>query len=643
MREMWRNGVEWDSVVCHNRTYRAAVLALTVAAVAAAQSAPDWRRVGGSSVELSLAAPATGPVRDVWFSPTGNVLLARTFSGKIFQTQDFETWAAADPTAEPPRPITASAARLPEPGATVIQAPRNPARTYALGRQLFRSDDAGRTWENLTAYRSNAIIGTGQHSLAISPADPDQLVVANDYGVWRSMDGGMSWNGLNLLLPNLAVRRILATPVGASGTRVAADSLGALELPPGGSVWQAADAAGGSADPEATLRLRFSPVIGAELTAVSQVGRFIYAGGRDGRIWYSIDSGATFRETPMPQGASGPVERLFVDPVEPRVALAALAGRAGRVLRTTQFGNFWDVLDGNLPDAAVHSVTADRASGAIYVATDKGVFFGRADLENSSSPAVNWVDLTARLPEAATAAATDVRLDPSAVQLYIALDGYGVYATAAPHRIGSLRIVNGGDFSARPAAPGSLLSVLGGRVTSADASGRSYPILSGSDTETQIQVPFDAVGPNVSLALRTGAGTVIRDLPVQPVSPAILISRDGAPMLWDADSGLPLDFRNPAHAGGRLQVWATGLGRVNPDWPAGMQAPLDSPPAVIAEVKATLDGNPLQVIRATLVPGYIGFYLVEVQLPAVVNAGTSELFISAAGQESNRVQLNLEP
>lgn len=616
-----------------------AVLALAVTAVAAGQSAPDWRHVGGTAVEMSLAAPATGPVRDVWFSAAGNVLLARTTSGKIFQTQDFESWTAADPAAEPPQPIPATAARMPESGAVIIQAPRNPARIYALGQQLSRSDDGGRSWQNLTAYRSGSVIGTGQHSLAISPSDADQLVVANDYGVWRSMDGGMSWSGLNQSLPNLAVRRILSTPAGAIGTRVAADNLGALELPPGGSVWQPAGSSV-SADPEAALRLRFSPVVGTELTAVSQVGRFVYAGGRDGRIWYSIDSGATFRETPMPQGASGPVERIFVDPVEPRVALAALAGRAARVLRTTNTGNFWDILDGNLPDTAVHSVTADRASGAIYLATDKGVFFGRADLENAGTPAVNWTDLNARLP---AVPAADVRLDSSAVQLYAALEGYGVYATAAPHRIGSLRVVNGGDFSARPAAPGSLLSVLGGRVTSAAASGVTYPILSGSEAETQIQVPFDAVGPNVSLALNTPAGTFTRDLPVQPVSPAILISRDGAPMLWDADSGLPLDFRNPAHAGGRLQIWATGLGRVRPDWPAGMQAPLDSPPTVVAEVKATLDGNPLQVTRATLVPGYIGFYLVEVQLPAVVNAGTSELFISAAGQDSNRVQLTLEP
>jgi uncharacterized protein (TIGR03437 family) len=49
------------------------------------------------------------------------------------------------------------------------------------------------------------------------------------------------------------------------------------------------------------------------------------------------------------------------------------------------------------------------------------------------------------------------------------------------------------------------------------------------------------------------------------------------------------------------------------------------------------------VSRATLAPGYIGFYLIEVQLPAVTNAGVSELHIGAASQESNHVQIVIEP
>jgi uncharacterized protein (TIGR03437 family) len=171
----------------------------------------------------------------------------------------------------------------------------------------------------------------------------------------------------------------------------------------------------------------------------------------------------------------------------------------------------------------------------------------------------------------------------------------------------------------------------------------TFPVLAASDSESQIQVPFEAPASNFSLGLETGAGHFTLGLPVQAVAPAIFVNRDGSPMLLDGDSGMMLDGRNPARSNSRLQILATGLGKVRPDWPTGMPAPLDNPPAVAAAVKAFLDGVPVPVTRAALAPGYIGFYLVEVQLPSLVNAGNAELYVTADGQESNRVQVVLQP
>ena len=82
---------------------------------------------------------------------------------------------------------------------------------------------------------------------------------------------------------------------------------------------------------------------------------------------------------------------------------------------------------------------------------------------------------------------------------------------------------------------------------------------------------------------------------------------------------------------------------MRPDWPTNLAAPHQNPPAVAASVRVYLDGSPLRVTRATLAPDFIGFYLIEAQLPMIANLGTSELFISADGQESNRVQVVMEP
>jgi uncharacterized protein (TIGR03437 family) len=616
----------------------AAPLLLAMAALASAQTAPDWRRIGSTGVELRLASPATGPVERVWFGPGGAPLYARTRLGRVFATADFDTWTIPAKPPEAANPVAAVAARLPETGARVVAGPSGSGRLFALGLHLWRSDDDGHTWENLTAYRTDSVVGAGQSSLAISSADSDQLVLANDYGVWRSLDGGLSWMGLNTGLPNLPVRRILATPGAAGGARIEVDGLGALELPPGGPVWLPATPA--ETEREAAARAQYSAVLNAPVTAwgATAAGDAVYAGTEDGRLWTSVDGGRSFRQSFQAPGAR--VERLVVvDPAQPRIALAVLSGEGPRLLRTTTTGAMWDAIDAGLPDGPVRAVAADRASGAVYAATSKGVFLAYTDLENSSFPSLTWTRLD-RLPEAP---ATDVRLDPAGFQLYVAMEGYGLYAAAAPHRLRNLRVVNAADFSARAAAPGSLITVIGSAVKSASGGNLEYPVLAVLDAESQIQVPFEAVGPRVGLSFQTAEGVVRRDVAVQPVSPAIFVGRDGGPWLYDGDSGKLVDLNNPARPNGRVQIMATGLGRVSPGWPTGMAAPLENTPAVAAEVRAFLNGSPVAVTRATLAPGYVGFYIVEVQLPAAMNAGAADLYLTAGGQESNRVRIAIEP
>jgi hypothetical protein len=117
--------------------------------------------------------------------------------------------------------------------------------------------------------------------------------------------------------------------------------------------------------------------------------------------------------------------------------------------------------------------------------------------------------------------------------------GYGVYSLAAPHRSRSLADRQRRRFHTRAAAPGSLLSVIGGRVSAARAGGLSYPVLAASDNESQIQVPFQGPTqrePNP----RNRVGRSRRELPIRrPVSPAIMVGRDGVPMIWTPRAAWP--------------------------------------------------------------------------------------------------------
>ncbi len=623
-------------------TVMAGVFSLAISLHAQTQPS-EWRHIGNAAFNLGLSSVATGPVDRVWYSEDGLRLFARTHSGKTFETDDFEKWRSVAKPSDPPWQESAPAASVPEPAAKIRQASRS--RMYGLGLAAYRSEDGGASWSNLTQFRGASLLGPGLSDLAVSPRDPDELAVAGAGGVWRSADGGLSWSGLNQFLPNLPVSRILSSPSGMRGLRIALSTPGTSELewmPGEKSAWRIVDNA--DISQEASVRSALSRAFGTSITALGVSGTYLYAGSSDGQLWSSADKGWSW-SAPSDRLA-GPVESIFVNPKDPRIAVAALGRRdlsasfqtkAAHVLRTMNGGIFWDDMTASLPDSAAHGVTADSTGGAVYVATDAGVFMTATDLGSAGTP-TNWIAIGEKLPQAA---AVDVKLDAGANQLFVALDGMGVYATIAPHRLRDVRVVNAADFSSRATAPGGLLSVIGAHVQSAQSGSGPVPVLAASDLASQIQVPFNAQGSSVALSIESASGRFAMGFALRSASPAIFVDPDGSPLVLDSESGVLLDSSKPARPKSRIQILATGLGRVRPDYPAGVAAPLNEPPQVVARVRVYMDGIPLEVTQAILAPGYIGYYLIEAELPAIVNQGAAELYVEVEGQASNHVRLYL--
>ena len=631
----------------------AAILTLVLASTGSAllAQAPvtiEWRRAGNLSLDrsssLGLAGLASGPVSRVWYAEDGSRIYVLGMTGRIFETTDLEQWVPAElSVAVPLEPAADFARSRPETASKTRRALRD--RVYAAGRYVYRSDDDGANWTNLTEFRRESILGDGILDFAPSPRDPDEITVATRNGLWRSVDAGLTWSGLNDSLPNFPANRILETPNGVNGIRLSGDS-GAFEWRPGErKAWR--EVRDDSLVAEATRHERLTQQLGVRITASAVVGDVTYAGGVDGRIWASSDRGGTWRVSKLQE--TGMITRIVVDAQDPRIALATAGARPSELapsrsgvhlLRTINGGGFWDDLTGNLPDVAASGVTFERSSGAIYAATARGVFYTTGDL-NGLGPATEWRLLASELSKGK--AATDVQLGVGGHQLYAILEGDGVFATAAPHRRGSPRLVNAADFSTRAAAPGSLLTLIGSEIRGARTGSLRVPILAATAERSEIQVPFDVRGTTLPLTFESSSGRMQFGLPLDSVSPAIFVDRDGAPMLLDAESGVMLDSMSPARSGNRVQILSTGLGRVRPEWPTGVAAPIEAPPAVLAKVRAWLDRTPVDVTRAVLAPGYIGFYLIEIELPKIVNYGPAELYIEADGRESNRVRIFIEP
>jgi uncharacterized protein (TIGR03437 family) len=592
---------------------------VVVNALVLAASAQTWTRIAGTTIDRHLAGPASGPVWNVWYSAAGDRLLVQTPAGRIFETGDFEHWRLNSTDSAPAAQAFGTAAALPEPGARVQT---SPARLYAAGRaNVYASEDGGHTWLNLTGFNSQSVIGDGFAALAISPAHPEEIAAVNQFGVWRSLDGGLSWQSLNQNLPNLMVRKLInrRTALLADDSLIGYDS---------GS-WIPVSAS----EPEAILKERLARN-GVTVSAAAQSGAVVYAGTADGRLLASRDNGSTW--SAPSRVASAPVERIWVSADRPESALAAAGSR---LFRTVNSGLFWDDVTGSMPAARIHGIAADVSAGVVYVATERGVFSGDVSLNDAGPSASSWKPISRDLP---AAIAWDVRLN-SDNTLTVALDGYGIFETSAPHRTRAVRVVNGADMSDRAAAPGSLISVLGANVKKGLSGKVSWPVIAASDQSSQLQVPFDAGAGNSIVVLDGARDSWSVPVSIKDASPAIFVDAEGAPLILDAASGLVVDPKVAVRAGSLVEVLATGLGKVTPDWPAGVPAPLDGVPSVRGTVTAFLDGTPVQVARATLAPGYVGYYIVELQIPSIVNRGTSELRIVMNGEESNRVKLYLEP
>jgi photosystem II stability/assembly factor-like uncharacterized protein len=59
---------------------------------------------------------------------------------------------------------------------------------------LYRSGDGGQSWDALASPFSNSAV----QELAMAPNDPAILYAATDVGVYRSGDGGASWGLLGI-------------------------------------------------------------------------------------------------------------------------------------------------------------------------------------------------------------------------------------------------------------------------------------------------------------------------------------------------------------------------------------------------------------------------------------------------------------
>jgi hypothetical protein len=140
----------------------------------------------------------------------------------------------------------------------------------------------------------------------------------------------------------------------------------------------------------------------------------IYVGTDTGRLWKTENMGGAWTEFTDKGLPKRWVTRVAIDPDDENTAYATFSGfrngeDAAHVYRTTDGGDSWTNISGNLPNAPVNDVVLDSDNARdIYVGTDVGVFH----LKNGKR---NWEAVGSGLP---LAPVLDLRLHEPSQTLY---------------------------------------------------------------------------------------------------------------------------------------------------------------------------------------------------------------------------------
>ena len=169
------------------------------------------------------------------------------------------------------------------------------------------------------------------------------------------------------------------------------------------------------------------------------------------------------------------------------------------------------------------------------------------------------------------------------------------------------------------------------------------PLLYVSQNQINAVAPYELsnrLGGNVSVqVIYNGVGgSLVTDLCVI-AAPAIFSSGDGQGIILNQDGSLN-GPHNPAPAGSKIQIFATGEGLLIPDGVDGQFTNLNSPPRPVLAVTATIGGATANISYAGTVPGsFEGFFEVDATIPAGASSGNNPVELSVGGIASTPVNV----
>ncbi|MBC2838299.1 glycosyl hydrolase [Robiginitalea sp. SC105] len=250
--------------------------------------------------------------------------------------------------------------------AAVTGVPGKPNLFYfgATGGGVWRTDDGGRTWENI----SDGYFGGSIGAVEIAESDPNVIYVgggeqtvrgnvSSGYGVWKSVDAGKTWKEAGLPksrhIPRLRVHPknpdiVFAAVLG--NIYKPTQDRGVYKSTDGGASWRKVLYAN---DLTGAVDLTFDPtnprILYASTWRVQRTPYSLSSGGDGSALWKSTDSGETWTEISKNEGFPKDTLGIIgvaVSPVNSQRVFAMVENKEkGGLYRSEDGGATWNLIN----------------------------------------------------------------------------------------------------------------------------------------------------------------------------------------------------------------------------------------------------------------------------------------------------------
>jgi photosystem II stability/assembly factor-like uncharacterized protein len=288
--------------------------------------------------------------------------------------------------------------------------PANPKIVYvATNDSVFKTRDGGASWERMATDLSSYRVLV----LAVDPLHPAS-VYAGTMGdaVYKSPDGGQRWIAHNAGLKEhvSVVNRFVFDPRN-SETVYAATTVGVFRSTDGGRLWE--ERMAGMKEVHIVFTIAMDPRRPHIFYAGTSGGAYRSVDGT--AIWQKVNNGLIPPEI-LDASLSLGVSAIAIDPREPDTVYA---GTNNGLFKSTDQAESWTRIGQSLSDQYISSVVVDPTNPAVlYVG-------GRSGVHKSLDGGQTWQDANAGL---ATLNIRTIMLSPHNAQtLYAGTNGSGLY------------------------------------------------------------------------------------------------------------------------------------------------------------------------------------------------------------------------